>query len=243
MRWALEQFERDLPVGAFDLEHPKSCVSAWHERAYGPVAPSRDARPGWEVLAEVCDADTTLITGAPLKNLGAALQRAGSDFRLGRWVAQGGFAGAGVVPPADQLPKFRGLETCPTYNLNGAPAAALAALRDPRIGPKRFVSKNVCHGVVYDADLHAQVAPRRDRRRSLRLIHQGMDVYLRKRPRGKAFHDPLAACCAIDPAIGVWAQVELYRAQGRWGARPRPGSDTEIIVRHDAERFREVLLA
>jgi inosine-uridine nucleoside N-ribohydrolase len=268
VRHALECFGRSIPVGAHNLDHlPPSmvsgagpgegrhgrrgvCVSSWHYKSYGDIPPSRDALPGGELLHAVCDDATTLITGAPLKNLGAAMQRPG--FRLGRLVAQGGFAGAGVVPPALQLAKFRDLVTCPTYNLNGDPRSALAALEHLGIGVRRFVAKNVCHGVVYDHDLHARVVALRDVSRSHRLIAQGMAEYLRKHkrrgataddPAGKKFHDPLAACCAIDEQIGVWAEVELFRERGEWGARPRPGSGTWIIIDYDRARFMATFLA
>jgi inosine-uridine nucleoside N-ribohydrolase len=148
VRWALDRMGRDLPVGAFNLAHDKQCVSGWHHRVFGDMPPSEDARPGWEVLAEHCDEDTTLVTGAPLKNLGTLLSRPDLDsWRLGRWVAQGGFAGEGVVPAELQLDKFKGLDAVQTYNFNGAPKAAAAALADDRIGARWLVSKNVCHRV------------------------------------------------------------------------------------------------
>jgi pyrimidine-specific ribonucleoside hydrolase len=240
VRRALGWFGRELPVGAYNLDHPKECVSPWHYEAYGPAEPSHDAEPGAEVLLRCCDENTTLLTGAPLKNLGAALRLAaqrGSAFRLGRWVAQGGFAGEGVVPPERQLEQFRGRATCPTYNLNGDPKAALLALAAPGIGVRRFVSKNVCHGVRYDAAMHRQFEALKERSLSLGLIWKGMDLYLSKEPAGKKFHDPLAACCAIDEAVGTWAEVELYRAKGEWGARPAPGSGTWIITGYDPARF------
>jgi inosine-uridine nucleoside N-ribohydrolase len=319
VRSALAWFGRDIPVGAFNLDHrPKSgdspgegrhgrrgvCVSSWHYKAFGEMPPSRDAVPGPELLHALCGPATTLVTGGPLKNLGGALQLPG--FRLGRLVAQGGFAGEGVVPPDRQLEKFRGMTTCPTYNLNGDPRSALAAVASPAIDRKLFVSKNVCHGVIYDAALHAEVGALRHRSRSLDLLWRGMEVYLHdgrapRRPwprngditaptvhlaapdgrlepvstadaltrasaagldlvamddgspptcrllhprkaesrdeRGKKFHDPLAACCAIDESIGEWAEVELYREKGAWGSRLAPGSNTRIIVGYDRERF------
>ena len=261
VRRALEWFGRTIPVGAFNLDHQTpseragqghgegrhgrrgACVSSWHYQAYGDVPPSRDAAPGGEVLHAHCDADTTLITGAPLKNLGSAMKRPG--FRVGRLVVQGGFAGEGVVPPERQLPKFRGMTTCPTYNLNGDPRAAEAALVHPGIGVRRFVSKNVCHGVFYDRALHARVRALRDKSRSLELIAQGMDTYL-ERDRGgegKKFHDPLVVCCAIDEAIGTWVEVELFRGRGGWGSRLSPGSGTWIITGYDPDRFLRTLTA
>jgi pyrimidine-specific ribonucleoside hydrolase len=246
VRHALACFGRDLPVGAHNLAHPKPCVSSWHYKAYGEIPPSYDAECGGEVLLRSCDEQTTLITGGPLKNLGAALRldrRRGEDtFRLGRLVAQGGFAGEGVVPRERQLDKFKGMATCPTYNLNGDPASALMILKFMGIGVRRFVSKNVCHGVSYDGEMHRRFEAVKDKSLALRLIWKGMDVYLRKQPAGKKFHDPLAACCAIDESIGTWAEVELYREKGAWGARLSPGSGTWIITDYDHDKFLATLL-
>lgn len=275
VRQALRWFGRDIPVGAFNLDHQTKsmregvgpgegrhgqrgvCVSSWHYKAYGDMPPSRDAAPGPEVLRAMCDASTTLITGAPLKNLGGAMKLPG--FHVGRLVVQGGFAGEGVVPAERQLPKFRGMVTCPTFNLNGDPKSALEALRHPGIGQRKFVSKNVCHGVIYDEALHERIAALKDTSLSLQRIWQGMEVYLDKHggkssapylpesaPEalgGKAFHDPLAACCAIDEEIGEWAEVELYREKGAWGSRLAPGSGVWIIIGYDREKFLRTLTA
>merc|ERR1719356_1738807 len=105
------------------------------------------------VLLECCDETVTLLTGAPLHNLGDVLKKDG--FRLGRWVAQGGFAGEGVVPRERQMDKFKGMATCPTWNFGGNIPAAEAALACSAIGKKVCVSKNVCHSVVYDNQFHS----------------------------------------------------------------------------------------
>jgi pyrimidine-specific ribonucleoside hydrolase len=247
VRQALARFGRDLPVGAHNPAHPKPCVSSWHYKAYGKVPLSGDAAPGGEVLLRYCDEQTTLITGGPLKNLGAALRLStaggGNAFRLARLIAQGGFAGEGVVPRERQLDKFKGLATCPTYNLNGDPASALAALKFAGIGVRRFVSKNVCHAVYYDQEMHLRFEAVKDKSLALGLIWKGMDVYLGQQPAGKKFHDPLAACCAIDESIGSWAEVELYRERGAWGARLSPGSGTWIITGYDHDKFVRTLTA
>jgi hypothetical protein len=60
---------------------------------------------------------------------------------------------------------------------------------------------------------------------------------------GKKFHDPLAACCAIDESIGIWAEVELYREKGGWGSRLSPGSGVWIITGYDREKFLKTLTA
>lgn len=306
VRWTLNEFGLDIPVGAFNRNHPKSCVSSWHERAYGSISPSDDAECGGDVLCATCDDNTTLLTGAPLRNLGVAMER--GTFRVGRWVAQGGFAGMGVVPDHKQLPKFKGRITCPTFNFNGDPHAALRAFTYEGIGERWLVSKNVCHGVIYNKEMHAFVEKHKSGSRHLEWIWHGMDVYL-KRKRfvrkneqlrytsntvrvrekdgtmlgiipleearkkavakgldlveldgtstpptcqyaiapdetqiGKKCHDPLAACCAIDPSIAQWEEVSMFRKRGEWGARKQAGTNTHIIVDVDKTRFLDVLV-
>ena len=237
---------KDIPVGAYDRNYPKDCVSPWHYRAYGECKPDGEAEYGPELILRICDQSTTMVTGAPLKNLGAAIAlgiREGTPLRLGRLYAQGGFAGEGVVPPEKQLPKFKGRTTCPTFNLNGDPRSAFDVLDCSGIEERHFVSKNVCHGVIYDQEIHKRVEPLRIESRSLDLIYHGMEVYLAKNPKGKALHDPLAACCAIDEGIGSWAEVEIYRENGEWGSHLYLGSHTWIITDYNHERFLQVFCA
>jgi pyrimidine-specific ribonucleoside hydrolase len=295
VRQALGWFNRrDIRVGAFNIDHDKDCVSAWHYKAYPQLKKvlSDEAEVGWRVLDAVLGPDTTMVCGAALKNLGGLL----GQLRLydrppnyGRLYIQGGFAGEGVVPPEKQLEKFRGKVTCPTFNLNGDPVSALSVLEHRGwFSDLRFVSKNVCHGVLYDEELHlryaiastswcnhevcncechqpgsyvmhvmeccspcsrcgqnvpgfmgAAISPTAW---SQSLIYQGMGHYLRRHPGGKAFHDPLAACCAIEPEIGEWAEVELYRERGEWGSYLLEGSGVKIIVGYDHEKFVQTLL-
>ena len=243
VRWGLRALGRDdVPVGAYNLDHPKDSVSGWHYKTFGDIAPSDEAEPGWALLAEHLDAETTLLTGAAVKNLKVLLRdHLPEGFRLGRWVAQGGFAGDNVVPAEHRLAKFAGMETCPTYNFNGDPKGARLALDHPAIAERRCVSKNVCHGVSYDRALHERVGDHVGQRRSLAMIHEAMTQYLRKREAGKMFHDPLAACCALDPSIATWAEVELVRKGGKWGSQLAPGSNTWITIAVDHERFVDVL--
>jgi pyrimidine-specific ribonucleoside hydrolase len=270
VRHILRGFGReDMPVGAFNLHHMKArgtpdehyvtCVSPWHYKWMGDVPLSKDAEPGWAVLHAHLGHDTMLLTGAPLKNLGEALRRGPPEPFA--WVAQGGFAGDGVVPEGQQLDKFRGLRTCPTYNFNGDPKSALLAMEHDAITSRRFISKNICHGVVYDQKMHDRLAQflmatwnglppsappsTHHHRASIELIHQGMMLYLSKRPAGKAFHDPLAACCAINPDIGTWASVRMFREKGHWGAKLAEPDDplaADIIIDYDHELFVKTLL-
>jgi pyrimidine-specific ribonucleoside hydrolase len=236
----LDKFDLNIPIGAFNIEHPKKCVSRWYYNVLGDIEPYTKVLSGADVIASNCDKNTTIITGGPLKNLGAAVKRY-PHLRAARLVAQGGFAGEGVVPSHLQLEKFKGMKTCPTYNLNGDPKAGLAVLAFEGIDIKRFVSKNVCHGVYYDKKLHEKLYSMNPPRH-LRLMYMGMDKYLKKHPDGKKFHDPLAACAAINEDIIEWREVEIYREKGKWGSKLSPGSNTFISIDYDKERFERTLL-
>ena len=252
VRYALQAMGRnDVEVGAFNIAHPGVCVSAWHHNAYDLPTDlaSDEASPGPDVLARHLGPDTTLVTGAPLKNLGAMIRRRADDppaaGSLGRLFVQGGFAGDDVIPPEHRLPKFEGRTTCPSFNLNGDPKSVHRVLEHRDwFTDLRFVSKNVCHGVAWDEGLARAVGSRIDalgdghpHGRALSLIARGM-----RNKVGKALHDPLAAACAMDPAIGTWAEIELYRSGGEWGSRLVDGSGVRIIVSHDRERFHATLL-
>ncbi len=232
---ALERLERtDVRIGAFDTSHPKDCVSSWWTNFLGEPKHFMAIEGVYLYHDEIrtCP-DLTIVTGGPLKNLGRLL-REFDGVRIARWVAQGGFAGDGVVPAQHRLAKFAGRETCPTFNFNGDPRSALAALSYDNFGCRMLVSKNVCHGLVYDRDMHDRLAPYKDRNAGLQLIYEGMDNYLRKHSSGM-FHDPLAVCAAINPNIITFKEVEMFRVKGEWGSRlcDDTGTFISIIANHD----------
>jgi len=255
VRWLLQRIgQAHVRLGAqawpANAKKPVSLTSGFY-RSFGrlPHGEPRCERAD-QVLLECCDESVTLVTGAPLHNLADALQLNG--FRLGRWVAQGGFAGEGVVPPDKQMDKFKGMETCSTWNFGGNIPAAHAALTSGAIGRKTCVSKNVCHSACYDDEWHAALgaaveaeacsAPQSRRAVALGMMHSAMDEYLRRRPGGKKLHDPLALAVALDESVCELVEVELFCRRGQWGSRPRPGSGVRISVAYDASKFRAALL-
>jgi pyrimidine-specific ribonucleoside hydrolase len=224
-----------IPVGSFRPGHDKNCVSRFHYDWIGNFASSPPDDEGYRIMEDTLRRypDLTLLTGAPLKNFTFL----DPTIRIRRWVAQGGFAGDNIVPPQHRLPKFEGMLTCPTYNFNGAPQVALRLLASPNIELRQLISKNVCHGMVYDQDFHARMHPYRHASAGLALVYEGMEKYLNKSPDGKKFHDPLAACVVIDPSIVEFREVEMYRHKGKWGAELRSGTHTWISVSADRDRF------
>ena len=240
IRYALQRFNRsNLPLGVFKID-AKPALSKFHLKIYpdAEITESTDAEDASEVLLSNCDEQTILVCGGPLKNLAKAINT--GRFRLGRLVAQGGFAGDNIVSKEKRLQKFNGRITCPTFNLCSDANAAKVVLNSTCIKEKYFVSKNVCHAVLYTIETHRQLEMIKDRSQSLSEIFNMMSIYLKgSRKIAKAFHDPLAACCAINLAIGQWESVELYMDEKtrEWGSRRSYSPNVKIIVDYDHEKF------
>lgn len=83
----------------------------------------------------------------------------------------------------------------------------------------------------------------RDATAGLALMYAGMECYLRDVPEGKIFHDPLAACVALDRSIATFVEVEVYLEKGAWGARRASATNTFITVAVDHQRFFQTLVA
>ena len=45
-----------------------------------------------------------------------------------------------------------------------------------------------------------------------------------------------------EGSIGEWAEVEVFRERGEWGAKLREGTRTQIIVDYDREKFLQTLM-
>jgi inosine-uridine nucleoside N-ribohydrolase len=244
IRYLLECLELpDIPVGARNPDTEKEAVSAFHYKFLGSVPPAEPDEIAHQLLADTFTTypDAVLLTGAPLQNLGVLLEKHPSVI-IRRWVGQGGFAGDNVVPAANRLPKFEGRITCPTFNFNGSPKAAQAMLTSLQVQQRDLVSKNVCHGVICDRTFHQRLQPFQNTTPGLRLIFEGMELYLQINPMGKMFHDPLAACIAVNREIASFREVELYRERGEWGSRLAVGTQSFITVSVDKELFFQTLV-
>lgn len=254
VRWGLDCCGRHgIPIGALHgpswwatADGQKARVSSFHYKVYGGEIlqhPIGEIAPGPALLADLVRAtDVTLLVGSPPKNIGKLF----NDFptiQLTRWVQQGGFAGDNLV--ATPLPKFKGRMTCPSFNPGGAWRETLALLASPRIQQRLFVSKNVCHGVIWTGALQAHLkqqaiasgAPRV----GLALMMDALDRYLADKGTGKAMHDLVAAACVLDEHVCDFQEVAIYREKGEWGARAAQDTNTRISVGFHEARFVAVL--
>ena len=225
-------------IGGYDPLRIEGCVSEFHYNLFVKKQSSPDdigARILKLCLVEYPDA--TLLTGGPLKNLHQFLTF--PESKINHWVCQGGFAGINVVKPEHVLSKFAGRETCPTFNFNGDPQGALLALSSKQISQRTLVSKNVCHGISYTQEFHEEFKPHKDRNSGMNLIYSAMEIYLKRHPKGKMLHDPLAACVMMNPDICTFEEVEVYRLKGEWGSRKATNTKTKISVAVDFSKFKE----
>lgn len=241
VRYVLNRLGVAIPIGAAGLDDGKHRVSQFHYRWLGQIENgSPDGSPS-EVIQSTLQnhRNVMLVTGAPLRNVAAALDSAGPEW-FTSWVCQGGFAGDNVVSEADQLPKFLGRRTCPTYNLNGDPTAAEKLLKSERFQEIRMVAKNVCHGQFFGLEDIARTP--RGAHRGLDMLLDGMTTYCERKPEGKALHDVVAAVLAIAPSAATWARGQPYRERGAWGFSPNPDSPIQICTSLNRASFEEALV-
>lgn len=230
-------FDKDIPVGSGNIDHPKQCVSEFHYKWLGKLG-GEDAPPADKLMYDIVNKypKLTVITGGPLKNVRSCIEK--YALNLSEIVVQGGFAGDNCVAEEDRLEKFKGKITCPTFNLNGDIPGAKLVISYIGIDKKFFVSKNVCHGVVYNDEFHECLRADKHKKLSNTIIWDIMDKYPTK---GKMLHDPLAAACLIDRSVCDFTQVELYREKGEWGSRPNSGTNLFISTKVDKEKFYSVI--
>ena len=235
----------DLPLGVFDMNATLAPSRFDYKEYYATdIKESREASDACDILLTHCDENTILVCGGPLSNISKAIET--GKFRLGRLVVQSGFAGGNIVPPEKRIDKLNGLLTSTAFNLDSDVKSALIVLQDRTIEEKLFVSKNVCHRVHYTRDINKQLEPIKDKSLSLKEIHRVMSIYLRSIDiYSEVFHDPLTACCAIDPSIGEWQDVELYfdeKIKER-GSRIVEHPNIKIIVDYNHTKFLDTLFA
>lgn len=229
-----------VPIGSKDPDYPKVCVSAPHWKLLGETGEGEPEGIGADILAAAIrnDPDLTVITGAPLSNLHRMFELYRDMAPLHRWIGQGGFVGANIVPEQDQLDKFRGKTHVPTFNFGGDLPAARFLLETDLIAERFLVGKNVCHGVVYDRERHDWFAQFADGALGFELIHRFLGQRLAK-GKPKKMHDPLAATVAVTQKVCDWEWVHYEQNEKKhWGAvrlnnPTRPASSGAVRVNED----------
>jgi inosine-uridine nucleoside N-ribohydrolase len=242
----LERLGRtDIILGGYALDSDVNSVSSFIYSLLDCPIGMRLKNKGSDAIADTLSSypDATVITGAPPYNLFKAVAE-NPKLTINRWVAQGGFAGDNIVPKNNRLNKFDGHLTQPTYNFCRKPDEVMHLLKSKQIIQKDLVSKNVCHGIAYDEEMHLRMKHYKNQSPGLNFIFTGMEAYLQKHKK-KIFHDPLAACVAIKREICKFKEIETYyilRKSGswnnaEWGSEPAEGTGTFISISADKDAF------
>lgn len=198
----------DVPVGASHMTGRRPSSGGVHHRLLDHFGLPRAADPdgpGHAVIAAALARypDAELFIIGPCTSTARYLAR--PDARVPRRVTmQGGFLGYHLYSPRVRLPEFEGKESMPTFNLNGDRKGAAVLLAAP-VPDRRFVGKNVCHTLVYDAAVHATLPPPPTGGPAARLFRLAMDLHLETHP-AKKWHDPTAAVCHLHPEVGTWVR-------------------------------------
>jgi inosine-uridine nucleoside N-ribohydrolase len=200
----------NIPVGTDKLDRTKLSSGGMHHallKKYGCFnlqSPENGFHNGLgeDIVKNVVKQypDSELFIIGPVTSVGKYLRDNPSAFK--RSTMQGGFLGYNQHNiPCERLAKFEGLESVPTFNLNGDRKGAMV-YTEAAIRERRWVGKHVCHTIVYNSEVHARLKPHN---RASELFKEGMDLYLQNHPE-KKFHDPTAAVCHVYPEIGTWVR-------------------------------------
>ena len=264
VREVLSRCGLKIPVGARKPGYEKPCVSGFHYNWLGEVKASAPDASSSELLLSCLKShpDLTLFTGGPPGVIGQVIPflTAGA---MGRWVAQGGFAGDLVVPEGHRLAKFNGLKFCPTFNFNGAKDAVLLALGSNTIKRRVCVSKDICHGthnkpksdgrifvlvekVVEEKpgtwtlsdpfDEHGLIELKPSSNPARKLMLEGLGML-----PDKMLHDLLAFSVVVDESVVTLSEVVVRREKGVWGSQPATGTNTWISTSIRTPKWHEVL--
>jgi inosine-uridine nucleoside N-ribohydrolase len=143
---------------------------------------------------------------------------------------QGGFVGYHQHEFAcPRLDKFEGCDWVDTFNLNGDRKGADAFL-SASIADRRMTGKNVCHTVVFDANVCARLRPQS----AAAEFFREAAGFLLERTGAKKFHDPTAAVCHLHPEAGSWVRGRTVRKERGWGTDLDPAGD-HILAAVDYE--------
>ena len=238
-----------------------SKVSPMYTRTYGPYENYKgERRLGKDIIIENCKKfpnQIVYITLGPPKILSQALLE--NDYiQVKMWLAQGGFAGVGVVDENKILPKFKGMKESPTWNLGGSVKESEFLMGHSRIGCRFFVSKNVCHDIVYDSSIHEQMKILSKEGTFASYFYDIMEkAYFKHKKdknlnkgsnRGtcikKKIHDIIPLMTLFNKDVCKFKQVQLKynRKNSSWGSTLANDTDTYISVEYDPIIYFKLLI-
>jgi hypothetical protein len=207
----------DIPVGVGKLDRKKQSSGGMHYdllEKYGYSKSMEHDGAGAEIIRDtiIQYPESELFIIGPATSVGKFLANDNEKIPQ-RATMQGGFISYDLHDyPCKRLEKFEGKTWVPTFNLNGDRKGGVAFI-EADIPSRRFIGKNVCHTIVYDADVHKRIKPKN---RASELFKEGMDFYLMRHDE-KKFHDPAAAVGHLYPKVFSWVLGKIQKMESGWG--------------------------
>lgn len=235
-----------VPIGSARRESPKTAERGFHHKIMdkcGYPHKIEDADlSGEELIFNVMrdNPDCEFFGCGPLMSMGKFLLNYQVSTLPVRATMQGGFLSYQYHKPKQFVERFDGIETCPSFNMNGNKDGVLRFI-EANIPDRRFVGKNVCHSLVYNNEVHQKVLSTTTMNKAHELFKRSMTMFLATHG-DKKFHDPFAAACHLHPEIAMWVTGKPYCIKGNWGvdvgvenSKSAADVDREAFWRHIAE--------
>lgn len=194
--------EKNIPVAGWNSENKE--LNNYYAEVVGTWKPSFAKINPVELLTKELTEDTYLLTGAPLTNIAAFLNK-NPDRVIEYMTTQGGYLGD-LVPEEKRLEKFKNRKSIRTYNLTSDTDAFNTVNYSTQIVDLTYVTKDLCHGFLYLPEIHDKIDFKNDP--VSQLLKKSLGFYASKKV-AKAMHDPLAMLFMLYPEIGYRIPINM----------------------------------
>lgn len=193
---------KTIPVAGWNSEEKE--LSPYYYEVVGQWQSSLSQMTPVELLTQELTEDTFLLTGAPLTNIAAFLDK-NPDKLIVKMTTQGGYLGS-LIPEEKRLDKFKKRSAIRTYNLTNDTNAFNTINYSQQICDLTYVTKDLCHGFLYTPEIHESILFKNDA--ISQLLKKALGYYAIKKV-AKAMHDPLAMLFMLYPDIGLRSPINM----------------------------------
>lgn len=202
---SLAGLETIVPIGGLNSEEPSVLSQYYYDVVGSWPSKSAEISPS-ELIKQTLDTypNTYILTGAPLTNI-AQFVHDYPDTVIKNMVTQGGYIGD-LVEPSKKLKKFINKPSQRTYNLGNDTDAFNTVNNAQSIENLTFVTKDLCHGFMYDKTIHNTINFNNDA--ISQLLHSCLSHYTNQN-KSKAMHDPLAMLYMLRNDLGKTLPINM----------------------------------
>lgn len=233
-KFILKECNVDVPVFPSKTKRKKESITKFHKEVlyYYEYPLKKEAENlSYDIIENLlCVSELEAFICGPPHAIGDILK----DFpekKFNKITIQGGFISyeeiekQGIRP--EILEKFKGRKSFPSFNLNGSRKGTEAILNSKN--NLYFVSKNVCHKILFDKDIYKKFKEFPPKTRAGELFREIGGLYIKKY-ENKIFHDPTAAVCCKHSNVPIWLEGELKKESKGWLTKVCPNGPIKITA-------------